>query len=576
MGALGRWVVFCVIALALFAGAADAAVKVLTDQTARNEEARRVESGQIEAIVEKLKALPPLPRGASAETHRRRALVIGNDAYEALAPLKKAIGDARTVSATLTDLGFAVTTLNDLDVDRFDSALGDFYASLEEGDVAFFYYSGHGVADGDNNYLLPIDMPKLAEMERRALDRKAIDASEVVAEIKGRGVSVAFVVLDACRDDPFALETGRSAAPVAGLARMKPTEGAFVIYSAGIRQEALDRLGPDDASPNSVFTRKFSPILETPGLPIVEIAKRTQVDVKALAATVGHVQTPAYYDQVVGQFYLRPPKPKLYGLTIGIDVYGGKRELEGAVNDAEEVARALEALGANEVVRIYDGDARRNFVAYVWKSLVERASPGDTIVFHYAGSSSNFPALPGSEEADGRQEFLLMAGSGMKDLMRTGVTETHPDIITDDVLTQWMAMAADRNINVTLVVDGCHGGGLLDREFANVSFIGASTEDQYVGEYVIDGRKHGIVSDAFAKGILGAADFNGDGFVSQSEIFAFVRAKTLEGAGVAQTPQFLPPPQDATASLALFELPADVAERSERIAKIAWPDSAAR
>ncbi len=525
------------------------------------EEQKIVDRSGVDALIRGLKDIPGLPRAATNGVGARKALVIGNNAYSGLEPLRKAIGDAETVSATLRDLGFTVTTLSDADVETFDDALGDFYETLGEGDIAFFYYSGHGIADSGTNYLLPVDMPKLAELERSKLKRGAVDASDIVAEIKGRGVKLAFVVLDACRDDPFALETGRSAAAIGGLSAMKPTEGAFVIYSAGIRQKALDRLDDGDRDPNSVFTRKFAPILETPGLPIVEIAKRTQVDVKSLAAQVGHVQTPAYYDQVIGQFYLRPPAPELYGIAIGIDEYARERMLQGAVNDAERVARALEAVGAREVVRIFDRDASRAFIDFAWKTLVEKAAPGDTIVLHYAGNSGQFRALPESGEADGMQEFLLLAGTSYAELQESGVTESHPDIITDDTLTGWMEMAAARNINVTLVVDGCHGGGLLDREFANVSFIGASAENELVAEIDVGGIKHGAVSEAFARGIEGEADFNGDSFVSQAEIDTFVVSEVIDRVGDRQTPQFMPALDKSARALALFEVPADIAER---------------
>lgn len=560
-----------VVAMGLAATPASAGIAVIDEPKAEG----AGPSAAIAAVVAELRAMPPLPRNATLGEGMRKALVIGNNAYASLDPLHKAVGDARTVSATLADLGFAVTTLTDVGVDGFDDALAAFYGTLGEGDVAFFYYAGHGIADGDNNFLLPVDMPKLNELERAKLRRNAVDAADIVAEIKGRGVHLAFIVLDACRDDPFAFEDDRSATAIGGLTRMKPTEGAFVIYSAGLRQTALDRLDAGDGDPNSVFTRKFSPLLETPGLPLVEIAKRTQIDVRALAASVGHVQTPAYYDQVIGQFYLRPPKPRLFGITIGIDEYGGRRELRGAVNDAERVARALEALGAEEVVRIFDRDARRAYIDFVWRTLVDKASPGDTIVLHYAGSSGQFRALPTAGEADGLQEFLLLSGTSLDLLRQAGVDEANPDIIVDDALTGWMALAAARNINVTLVVDGCHGGGLLDRPFGNVSFIGASAEDETVVEVEIDGRAHGVVSAAFAGAIEGEADFNGDGFVSQREIDARVAERVGAQMAERQTPQFMPALDEAAAGLALYEVPADIADRRARLAARPWPGETA-
>ena len=89
-----------------------------------------------------------------------------------------------------------------------------------------------------------------------------------------------------------------------GLARMDPTEGMFVLFSAGQGQSALDRLSDNDADPNSVFTRTLLAEMEVPGQSMVQIAKKTQAKVRALAAKVDHVQVPAYYDQIVGDLYL--------------------------------------------------------------------------------------------------------------------------------------------------------------------------------------------------------------------------------------------------------------------------------
>jgi hypothetical protein len=74
----------------------------------------------------------------------------------------------------------------------------------------------------------------------------------------------------------------------------------FVIFSAGARQTALDRLDDNDSNPNSVFTRSFVRELAQPGLNLVQIAKRRQPDVRQMTAAASRMQTPAYYDQIVG------------------------------------------------------------------------------------------------------------------------------------------------------------------------------------------------------------------------------------------------------------------------------------
>jgi hypothetical protein len=78
----------------------------------------------------------------------------------------------------------------------------------------------------------------------------------------------------------------------------------FKLYSAGIGQAALDRLGKNDPNPNSVFTRVLLPELMTPGLDLTMLAKQVGREVQRLALTVNHEQQPAYYDQILDNVYL--------------------------------------------------------------------------------------------------------------------------------------------------------------------------------------------------------------------------------------------------------------------------------
>src|SRR4051794_12091248 len=85
-----------------------------------------------------------------------------------------------------------------------------------------------------------------------------------------------------------------------GLGRIEPAQGIFTLYSAGVGQTALDRLGPNDSDPNSVFTRALLPRLSKPGLDLTGLAIDVREDVARLAGTIGHAQSPAYYDQTRG------------------------------------------------------------------------------------------------------------------------------------------------------------------------------------------------------------------------------------------------------------------------------------
>jgi hypothetical protein len=235
---------------------------------------------------------------------KRVALVIGNNSYVSIPPLHKAVNDARAVGSALTDLGFSVVVAENLARRDMNRSVSDLEAKVEPGDEVFFFYAGHGVAIDGENYLIPTDMPKPGEGEESLVVDEAMSVATVIRRIEGRGAGVAFMVLDACRDNPFAGSGTRGIGGTRGLARVDAPTGVFVLFSAGIGQTALDRLSDTDTDPNSVFTRKLVPLLRTPGISHVSLAKRVQVEVIDLAATINHKQEPAYYDQIKGEIFL--------------------------------------------------------------------------------------------------------------------------------------------------------------------------------------------------------------------------------------------------------------------------------
>lgn len=240
---------------------------------------------------------------------KRIALVIGNNAYKNLPVLLKAENDARSVAGTLKNIGFKVHLGENLTRRQTSRKLADFTADLSPGDQAFVFFAGHGVAIGAENYLIPTDMPKPRLGEEGLVRDEAIAVSALVSRVQSRGAAASFFVLDACRDNPFAATGVRSIGGSRGLARVNAPSGVFVLFSAGIGQTALDRLSDVDSDENSVFTRKLVPLLNTPGLTHVKLAKTLQREVSALAGSVPHRQQPAYYDQIIGEIVLRPAEP---------------------------------------------------------------------------------------------------------------------------------------------------------------------------------------------------------------------------------------------------------------------------
>ena len=116
-------------------------------------------------------------------------------------------------------------------------------------------------------------------------------------DLAAHGPKLSLFVLDACRDNPFTDTRGRSIGGSKGLVPVQAEYGTFIMFAAGARESALDRLGDADSDPNSIYTRKLLPLLMQPGLRLPEVAQRVRGEVRQLAGSVGHRQSPAYYDE---------------------------------------------------------------------------------------------------------------------------------------------------------------------------------------------------------------------------------------------------------------------------------------
>ncbi len=244
--------------------------------------------------------------GTAMAAPQRLALVIGNDTYESLPVLKKARNDAQAVADTLGGMGFGVTLLTDADRRSMTRAVSDLATAIQPGDEVMFYYAGHGVEILGRNYLLPADAPAARPGDEAFLTAESLAVDEVMDTLQTRGARVTVMILDACRDNPFPKDGTRSTGGTRGLAPVVAPEGAFILFSAGAGQTALDTLGEGDSDPNSVFTRALLPLLKTPGKPLQDLARDLKSEVEATAARVKHKQRPAYYDELTGDFLLVP------------------------------------------------------------------------------------------------------------------------------------------------------------------------------------------------------------------------------------------------------------------------------
>ncbi len=225
---------------------------------------------------------------ADAQTGGRRvALVIGNDTYPGAA-LQNGRNDARAVANALRELGFSTTLLEDATQAAMGAAIAELGDSLSSDDVAFFFFAGHGISVGGENYLIPVDYRGSSETGARF---GALAASQIQAAL-GRG-KVAMIVLDACRNNPY---TGQRAGG-GGLAAME-ARGSLIAFATGAGQTASDNAGAS----NGLFTQELLKALVEPNLSARDAFYRIRQ--RVYDATNGR-QFPAVYDGLLGEFTFR-------------------------------------------------------------------------------------------------------------------------------------------------------------------------------------------------------------------------------------------------------------------------------
>ncbi len=240
-----------------------------------------------------------------AHAEKRVALVVGNNDYKNVPKLQKAVNDARTMGATLKQLGFSVMVAENQNRQAFSETLLAFDKAVEPGDTAFFFYAGHGFEIAGQNFLLPTDVPAATEGQEELVRDASVLADRVIERLQNKKARTAILVFDACRNNPFERSGTRAVAGGGGLAPMTQLpEGVFSVFSAGPRQTALDRLSNNDDNPNSVFTRTFAKELLQPGENLVQVAQHTRRIVSEMAETVNHKQIPVYFDQMVDDVFL--------------------------------------------------------------------------------------------------------------------------------------------------------------------------------------------------------------------------------------------------------------------------------
>lgn len=232
-----------------------------------------------------------LASGANADDPLT-ALVIGNSSYHS-SPLANPVNDAADISRNLELLGFEVIHKENLTRKQMRNAIREFGKKLKaKGGAGIFFYAGHGMQVSGKNYLIPIGADIQSEFE---VPDESIDADSLLRTIEDSGNPLNIVVLDACRDNPFA-RSFRSSAK--GLARMEGGTGTLIAYSTGPGNVAMDGEGR-----NSPYTKHLLEHMTKTGLSIEQVFKRVRVGVEKDS---GGKQTPWETSSLRGDFYFVP------------------------------------------------------------------------------------------------------------------------------------------------------------------------------------------------------------------------------------------------------------------------------
>lgn len=278
----------------------------------------------------------------------RVALVIGNAAYRE-SPLINPVNDARALGAALRAAGFEVIELHDQGAIAMRRAAREFGEKLRGKDAGLFYFAGHGVQVRGRNYLVPVDADIKYEDE---IEDQSVEIGLVLSKMESAKARVNLVILDACRNNPYA-RSNRSAQN--GLAPMEAPLGTLIAFATSPGQVASDGM-----QGNGLYTSYLVREMTQPGLKVEDVFKRVRANVRL--ASAGR-QIPWENTSLEGDFYFRNAPV--------VDNAAIERERQRQQEDAIQQAVASALTRSREEA---DREKRRLEAFYAEKLESERAA----------------------------------------------------------------------------------------------------------------------------------------------------------------------------------------------------------
>jgi hypothetical protein len=228
----------------------------------------------------------------AAAAERRVALIVGNSAYKNASTLSNTINDSTAIAALFKSIGFEVViSRNDLGVVEFKRTVREFLITAENADMAVVYYAGHGIEIGGTNYLIPVDARLSRDYD---VDDEAVSLDRIIWALQPVR-RLRLILLDACRDNPFAAKlrsAGRTPAR-GGLAKLDEV-GADTLVAYAAKAGSISYDGDGVNSPYAIALLRH---LAEPGVDIRIALGRVR---DAVIAMTGGRQEPFIYGSLGG------------------------------------------------------------------------------------------------------------------------------------------------------------------------------------------------------------------------------------------------------------------------------------
>lgn len=222
---------------------------------------------------------------------RKLALVVGCNQYEFGGSLQNPLNDAIAVKQNLESLGFDVMSAENATLKELKIIIDDFGVELEKYDVGLFYFAGHGVQVKGLNYLIPVDANLKNE---RTVEYDCVQVDRILSHMENAKTSVNVLILDACRDNPFERNWGRSLTQ-RGFAVMDAPKGSLIAYSTSPGKTASDGEGQ-----NGLYTGELISEIKTANLTVTQLFQKVR---KAVMEKSNEAQIPWESTSLTADFY---------------------------------------------------------------------------------------------------------------------------------------------------------------------------------------------------------------------------------------------------------------------------------